>query len=265
MSASRTEVTPNVELRDVHKTFRDIRVLCGASLAVFPGETYTILGRSGSGKSVSLKHMIGLLRPDRGSVIVDGRDVTDLSEDAWFAVRKGFGMVFQGAALFDSLSVYENVSYPLREHVDWDERHVDERVQQCLDAVGLRGIDSLMPAELSGGMRKRVGVARAIALEPRVILYDEPTTGLDPANARRIARLIRHLQAGFGVTSVVVTHDLELCFAVSDRAGLLAEGRLVVEGTAEEIRASRHEAMLEFLAGATSPGSAPPGVNGSAP
>lgn len=241
---------PVVEFRDVRKSFRGEPVLRGISLAVAPGETYTILGGSGSGKSVCLKHMIGLMRPDAGRVLVFGRDVTELSEAEFVEVRREFGMVFQSAALFDSLSVYENVAYPLREHRgDWDEERVRERVRACLEAVGLAGIEPLMPAELSGGMRKRVGVARAIALEPRIILYDEPTTGLDPANARRIGELIRSLQERLEVTSVVVTHDLELCYAVSDRVALLREGRIVMEESGEALRGSEHPEFRFFLEG----------------
>jgi phospholipid/cholesterol/gamma-HCH transport system ATP-binding protein len=156
-------------------------------------------------------------------------------------------MVFQGAALFDSLSVYENVAYPIREHMDWAEERVRERVRRCLEGVGLAGIEALFPAELSGGMKKRVAVARAIALEPRIVLYDEPTTGLDPANSRRIGRLIATLQRQLAATSVVVTHDIELCFAVSDRVALLRDGRLAAEGRAEEVRA--HAELRRFLEG----------------
>jgi phospholipid/cholesterol/gamma-HCH transport system ATP-binding protein len=241
--------TPAIELRDVHKGFRGKPVLRGFDLRVRVGETFTILGGSGTGKSVCLKHVLGLLRPDSGRVWVFGREVTRLSEDEWVDVRKDFGMVFQGAALFDSLSVFDNVAFPLREHLDLDEAALAERVGRCLAAVGLSGIERLLPAELSGGMRKRVGVARAIALEPKAILYDEPTTGLDPANARRIGSLIRRLQERLGVTSVVVTHDLELCFAVSDRVGMLKGGRIVVEGSAQEVRASPHPDVRAFLEG----------------
>jgi phospholipid/cholesterol/gamma-HCH transport system ATP-binding protein len=249
-----------IVLRGLSKAFRGVPVLHGLELEVAEGETFTILGGSGSGKSVCLKHMIGLLRPDSGQVIVLGRDVTALSEREWVAVRRDFGMVFQSAALFDSLSVYENVAYPIREHRDWDEAGVRARVAECLASVGLEGVESLAPAELSGGMRKRVGVARAIALGPRVILYDEPTTGLDPANSRRIGELIRQLQRELGVTSVVVTHDLELCFAVSDRVALLREGRLVAQGSVGEMRSPDQPAMREFLEGAEP---LPPAVTGA--
>jgi phospholipid/cholesterol/gamma-HCH transport system ATP-binding protein len=238
-----------IELAGVCKSFRGHPVLRGVDLRVREGETFTILGGSGTGKSVCLKHMLGLLRPDSGSVRLFGQDVTDFSEDRFVEVRKDFGMVFQGSALFDSLSVFENVAYPLREHLDLTDRELASRVQRCLDAVGLPDVAALLPAELSGGMRKRVGVARAIALEPRAILYDEPTTGLDPANSRRIGELISALRQRLGVTSVIVTHDMELCFAASDRVALLKGGRIVVEGSAGEIRGSSHPDVRAFLEG----------------
>jgi phospholipid/cholesterol/gamma-HCH transport system ATP-binding protein len=238
-----------VVFRDVRKGFRGHAVLRGVDLAIERGETFTILGGSGSGKSVCLKHMIGLLQPDAGRVQVLGTDVTALRESEWVAIRRRCGMVFQSAALFDSLSVYENVAYPLRQHLDLEEARVRERVAACLDAVGLPGVEAMLPAELSGGMRKRVGVARAIALEPELILYDEPTTGLDPANARRIAELIAELNRRLDVTSVVVTHDLELCFAVSDRLALLKSGRIVACGTVEAMRASSHADVRAYFEG----------------
>jgi phospholipid/cholesterol/gamma-HCH transport system ATP-binding protein len=240
---------PAIELRGVHKAFGGNRVLCGVDLQVPRGRTTTILGGSGTGKSVILKHVIGLLRPDRGCILVHGREVTELSEDAFIEVRKDVSMIFQSAALFDSLSVFENVAYPLREHRDWEAPRIAERVGDCLEAVGLGGCEKLMPSELSGGMRKRVGVARGIALEPRVILYDEPTTGLDPANQRRIGELIRSLQERLGITSVVVTHELELCFSISDRVAFLKDGRIAESGTAEAVRGSEHPALHAFLAG----------------
>lgn len=245
---------PVIEMRGVRKAFRGKPVLRGVDLALQPGETYTLLGGSGSGKSVCLKHMIGLLRADAGEVLVHGRDVTRLAESDWTPVRRHFGMVFQSAALFDSLPVRENVAYPLREHMDWDEARIRERVAACLEAVGLAGIEELLPEELSGGMRKRVGVARAIALEPEIILYDEPTTGLDPANSKRIGELIRSCQEQLHVTSVVVTHDMPLCFAVSDRVGLLREGRVVLEGRVEAFREGEHPEMQAFLTGEARPG-----------
>jgi phospholipid/cholesterol/gamma-HCH transport system ATP-binding protein len=245
-----------IELRGVAKSFLGKAVLSGVDLAIRAGETTVILGGSGSGKSVCMKHMIGLLRADAGEVRVLGRDVTRLSERGWVEVRRNFGMVFQGAALFDSLSVYENVAFPMREHERWPEARVAERVAWCLGAVGLAGVEQLLPAELSGGMRKRVGVARAIALAPKIILYDEPTTGLDPANSRRIGELIQSLQRELGSTSVVVTHDLELAFAIADRIALLENGRIAVEGPADDLRGGDAPALRKFLEGseALSPG-----------
>jgi len=238
-----------VELHGVEKAFGGKPVLRGVDLRVAPGQTTTILGGSGSGKSVCLKHMIGLLRADRGAVVVEGRDVTGISEDEWFGVRRGFGMVFQSAALFDSLDVHENVAYPIRQHLALAEAQISERVAACLAGVGLEGVEALLPDELSGGMRKRVGVARAIALEPRIILYDEPTTGLDPANSRRIGELIRRLQQEMRATSVVVTHDMELCWAISDRVALLRDGLLVVDEQAEALRSGDHPELRRFLEG----------------
>jgi phospholipid/cholesterol/gamma-HCH transport system ATP-binding protein len=238
-----------IELRGVQKSFRDKSVLRGVDLAIREGETFTILGGSGSGKSVCLKHMIGLIKPDAGRVLVFGRDVTELPEDELVDVRQALSMVFQSAALFDSLSVYENVAYGLREHRDWPEPQIAERVSRCLEAVGLPGCEALLPAELSGGMRKRVGVARAIALEPRAILYDEPTTGLDPANQKRIGELILSLQRSLSISSVIVTHELELCFAISNRVALLKDGRIAACGTADEIRRSERPDVVAFLSG----------------
>lgn len=247
--AERSQPGEAIALRGVTKSFHGKPVLRGVDLTIRAGETTVILGGSGSGKSVCMKHMIGLLRADAGEIRVLGRDVTRLSESGWVAVRRDFGMVFQSAALFDSLSVTENVAYPIREHERWPEARIAERVAACLAAVGLAGVEKLLPAELSGGMRKRVGVARAIALGPKIILYDEPTTGLDPANSRRIGELIQRLQRELGATSVVVTHDLELAFSIADRVALLKEGRIAVEGPAAELRGGEHPALREFIEG----------------
>lgn len=250
-TAARTDdgALPFVEIRGLHKRFGANRVLRGVDLVVPRGSVFTILGGSGSGKSVLLKHLVGLLRPDAGRVVVDGVDATAFGEAEWIPVRRRIGYVFQGAALFDSLDVYENLAYPLREHEDWPEERIARRVAQCLEAVGLAGVERRMPAALSGGMRKRVGVARAIALEPSAILYDEPTTGLDPGNSRRIGRLIRSLQQRLHATSVVVTHDLELCKTISDRVALLRHGVVCEEGSIEELRAGALPAVAEFLDG----------------
>ncbi|MHA7835965.1 MAG: ABC transporter ATP-binding protein [bacterium] len=251
MSDGRSDQTrsPLITLKGVEKRFGTNHVLRGVDLEIRRGEIFTLLGGSGTGKSVILKQMVGLLRPDSGRIVIEGRDVTGLRERDWVELRKRIAYVFQGAALFDSLNVLENVAYGLREHLSLSRQALEARVAECLEAVGLEGIESRMPAELSGGMRKRVGVARAIALEPEAILYDEPTTGLDPANSKRIAQLIATLRRRLDVTSVVVTHDLELCFSISDRVGLLGSGRLIAVGTGDEIRASPLPEVREFLAG----------------
>ena len=257
--ASTASQAPFVELVGLQKSFGSNHVLRGVDLCIGRGEVFTILGGSGSGKSVMLKHMIGLLHPDAGSVCIEGRDTTALGETEWIEVRKRFGYVFQGAALFDSLSVYENIAYPLREHERWSESRVAARVAECLESVGLPGIASQMPASLSGGMRKRVGVARAIALEPIAILYDEPTTGLDPGNSRRIGELIRELRTRLHVASIVVTHDTALCRAISDRVALLAHGQVVAQGTLDQLERGSLPAVAAFLDGVAEDESEPAG------
>src|SRR5262249_9403410 len=215
-----------IRVEGLEKTFRGAPVLRGTSLEVLAGETLVILGGSGAGKSVLLKHLNGLLRPDRGDVVVDGTSLSGLTEYAMVPVRRKVGMLFQMGALFDSLTVGDNVAYPLREHHLASERDIPGRVAEALAMVNLSGTEALMPAELSGGMRKRAALARALALAPRVLLYDEPTTGLDPVVAARINHLIRDVQRRLGLTSVVVTHDLNSAFYVADRIAFLHEGRI---------------------------------------
>ncbi len=207
-----------------------------------------ILGGSGSGKTVLLKHVNGLMSPESGEVFLEGLEISRLGEDELGAARKQVAMVFQGSALFDSLTVGENVAYPLDEHTDWPPDEIRERVKKVLSLVGLDGTEELYPAALSGGMKKRVALARALALNPKGLLYDEPTTGLDPMMTQRINRLIRDLQQRLGVTSVVVTHDLDSAFAVADRLAFLSEGRIQVVGTRDEIKASSDLGLHEFLA-----------------
>jgi phospholipid/cholesterol/gamma-HCH transport system ATP-binding protein len=239
--------TPYIRCRGLVKAFRGAPVLRGASLDVAAGETLVVLGGSGAGKSVLLKHMNALLRPDAGSVEVDGRPLGGLDEDALSPVRRDVAMLFQQGALFDSLDVGDNVAYPLREHARCAPGEIPGRVAAALDVVGLGGTARRMPAELSGGMRKRAALARALVLEPRALLYDEPTTGLDPVVAARINHLIRDLQRRLGVTSVVVTHDLASAFHVADRIAFLHEGRIRFTGTPDEARAARDPALREFL------------------
>jgi len=234
---------------DVFKAFGPKKVLRGVSLDVARGETVVVLGGSGSGKSVLLRHAVGLFRPDSGQVFVDGTDVSGLDEDELLESRKKVGMLFQSGALFDSMTVRENVAFALVEHTDWDESRVASRVDEVLRLVELEGVLELMPSDLSGGMRKRVALARAIALAPAAILYDEPTTGLDPIIANTINHLIRSLQERLGVTSIVVTHDIQSAFAVGDRIAFLHEGRILFHGTTAEARTAPQPLLRNFLQG----------------
>ncbi len=225
-----------VALHGVKKAFGDKRIYDALDLDVRRGETMAVIGPSGVGKSVLLKLIIGLHKVDDGRIVVGGVDVTHLDEGQLREVRRKAAMLFQGAALFDSLSVGENVAYGLYEHYRWPEAEVQKRVAECLEAVGLPGIEAMRPADLSGGMKKRVGLARALAPGPEIILYDEPTTGLDPSNTRRINELICSLQKRLGVTSIVITHDMDSALAVADRVALLRQRRiaLVVDRAAAE-------------------------------
>ncbi len=238
-----------IELHRLFKAFDENHVLQGVDLGIEAGEILTILGGSGTGKSVLLKLIVGLLKPDAGEILVEGEDIVPLDEEQLLKVRRKVGMLFQGAALFDSLSVKENVAFPLREHTRMTEQEIRDRVAEVLSLVGMEGTEAKYPAELSGGMRKRVGLARAIALTPRILLYDEPTTGLDPRNVDKINELISDLRAKLQVTSVVVTHDLHSAFRISDRVSLLSEGRIVATGTPAEISGLENAAVQEFLAG----------------
>ena len=234
---------------DIHKSFGDKPVLRGVNLDIGRGETVVVLGGSGSGKSVLLRHAIGLHHPDRGEVWVDGEEITELGEADLVEPRKKVGMLFQAGALFDSMTVLDNVAFALREHTDQNEEQVRERVFEVLALVELEEVENLMPADLSGGMRKRVALARAIALAPRAILYDEPTTGLDPITANTINQLIRSLQERLGVTSIVVTHDIHSAFTVGDRLAFLDEGTIVYEGSAKEAKQATNPKFGRFLRG----------------
>ncbi len=240
---------PIISVRGVKKAFGPKVIYDDCTLDVYPGETLTIIGGSGTGKSVLLKMLIGLLSTDGGSITAFGTEVTKLGEAGLLPVRRRVAMLFQGAALFDSLTVEQNIKYPLREHHWGNEKKLDERVAEVLDMVGLPNSQKLKPAALSGGMRKRVGLARAIAIEPEVILYDEPTTGLDPINVRRINGLILSLQKRLGVTSIVVTHDMDSCFTVTDRIAMLYERRIAFIGTKEETEKCDIRYVREFIAG----------------
>jgi phospholipid/cholesterol/gamma-HCH transport system ATP-binding protein len=238
-----------IRIRGLRKKLGDKQVLDGVDLDVPTGCTLVVLGRSGTGKSVLLKHIIGLMHPDEGTIEVDGELLTGRNEHDLNEIRKRFGMLFQSAALFDSLTVGENIALPLREHTRLDAAEISRRVSERLDWVGMSGVEDMKPSSLSGGMRKRVGLARAIAMDPAYILYDEPTTGLDPIMSDVISRLIRSLQARIGVTSVVVTHDLRCAFHVGDWLAMLHEGRVAFTGTPSEAQETKDEEVRRFIEG----------------
>ncbi len=240
-----------IEVRDVHKSFNGIPVLKGVDLQIPRGEITVVVGGSGVGKSVLLKHMIGLIKPDRGSILVDGVDITHMGNRELNRLRRKFGMLFQSAALFDSMTVEENVAFPLREHTDLKPREIRRVVRDKLRLVGLERVERKMPAELSGGMRKRVGLARAIALEPEIILYDEPTTGLDPILCDAIERLIKRMQQELDITSVVISHDIGGSFRIANHMAMLHGGQIIETGTPEEFRNSAHPVVRQFLSGSS--------------
>ena len=240
-----------IQIRGLTKQLGSKRVLDGLDLDIPKGETLVVLGPSGTGKSVLLKHIIGLMTPDRGTVEIDGVNIVGMKERDLDEVRKRFGMLFQGAALFDSMTVGENVGLALREHTRMKDREIRARVEERLEWVGLKGVEAMKPASLSGGMRKRAGLARAIAMDPQFILYDEPTTGLDPIMADVIDRLIRDLQKRMGVTSIVVTHDLTSATKVADRMAMLYGGKVVFQGTPAEVHATKDPLMRQFIEGSS--------------
>lgn len=238
-----------IEVRNVHRWFGAHHVLQGLDLHIRDGETIVIIGRSGCGKSVLLKHMMGLLQPDEGDVVIDGTSIFSLGTRDQDIFRLKLGMLFQGAALFDSLSVEQNVGFSLYEHTQLVPEKIREVVREKLALVGLAGIEDLMPAALSGGMKKRVGLARAICNEPKIIFYDEPTTGLDPISADAINDLILRMQGQLKVTSVVVTHDMTSAYKVANRIAMLYEGKIVGIGSPEEIKNTQNPIIRQFTTG----------------
>jgi len=239
-----------VEAIDVQKNFDAVEVLRGVSFALAKGETLVVMGGSGSGKTVLLRLVAGLIRPDAGRILLFDRAIEHLSEEEVLPLRRRLGFVFQGAALFDSLSVYENVAFPLREHASLPEPEVRARAVKNLSLVGLSGeVLGLLPAELSGGMKKRVGIARALSVEPEVLLFDEPTGGLDPTNSKLVGELIRELRGGVCDTAIVVTHDLELAKTVADRVAVLIDGRFATIGPVDAVLETTDGAVQAFLAG----------------
>jgi phospholipid/cholesterol/gamma-HCH transport system ATP-binding protein len=238
-----------IEITDLFKSFGSLQVLRGVNLSVEKGESMTVIGGSGSGKSVLIKHIIGLLFPDRGQVSVDGQVLNNLDEEGLNDVRKKFGMLFQGAALFDSLTVWENVGFGLKQHTKMSDKEIRAIATQKLALVGLKDVEDKMPVDLSGGMKKRVGLARAIAMDPQIILYDEPTTGLDPITADAINDLIIDLRKKLGVTSVAITHDMHSAYKISDRIAMLYKGEIQEIGTPEEIKGTTNPIVKQFITG----------------
>lgn len=250
-SGSEARTAPLIRFRKVKKSFGPKVVYDGLDLDVRSGESLTIIGGSGVGKSVMLKMLIGLLKVDGGSILFHGEDVTQKGRVELGLVRQRIGMLFQGAALFDSISVGENVAYGLHEHFQhkMSVSDIAERVAWALGLVGLPGIEDMRPSDLSGGMKKRVGLARAIAIQPEVILYDEPTTGLDPINTTRINHLISGLKRALNITSIVVTHDMASAFLISDRLAMVHRGRIVAEGTPDQFKAMTDSRVADFIHG----------------
>ncbi len=240
---------PMIDVQDLYKSFNGFPVLKGVNLQIPEGTTEVILGASGSGKTVLMKHIMGLFKPDQGRVIVDGQDISSMNRQQLAVFRERMGMVFQSSALFDSMSVGDNVAFPLREHnPGLSEPQIQEKVKEKLAVVDLHGVEEKYPAELSGGMRKRVGLARAIVREPKIVLYDEPTTGLDPLTTESVDEMIIHARERLSVTSVVISHDIGSAFHIADRIAVINEGRIVEEGTPAEVRNTKEPFTQHFLA-----------------
>jgi len=238
-----------IQIEDLHKSFAGFSVLKGLHLEIERGKITFIIGRSGGGKSVLLKHIIGLLKPDAGRILVGGKDIVRMGESGLNRVRQRFGMLFQDGALFDSMTVGENVAFPLVEHTNLKSKEIRELVHEKLGLVGLEGIEDLMPSEISGGMRKRVGLARAMILEPEILLFDEPTTGLDPIMSDQIDELIVETQRRLDVTSIVISHDIAATLRVADRVAMIYEGQIVADDGPEEIRILDNPVVQQFLKG----------------
>ncbi|MCX5803337.1 MAG: ABC transporter ATP-binding protein [Proteobacteria bacterium] len=243
-----------IKIIDLHKSFGTQKVLDGINLEIEKGKITVIIGKSGGGKTVLLKHLIGLMKPDKGEIWVDGLEITKLKERELNSVRKGFGMLFQEAALFDSMDVYDNIAFPLREHTKLSEKEIEGIVEERLKQVGLLGFTEKMPSELSGGMRKRVGLARALVLDPDIILFDEPTSALDPIISLTIDDLIKETQTYLKKTYVVISHDILGMFRIADKVAMLYNGKIIEYGTPYEIKRSNNENIKEFLKATKIPG-----------
>ncbi|MEE9213595.1 MAG: ABC transporter ATP-binding protein [Thermodesulfobacteriota bacterium] len=238
-----------IEIDNVYKSFDSKDVHKGINLSIKEGEYITVLGGSGSGKSVLLKEIIGLLKPDSGEVYIEGENIVPMDDNELVHVIRKIGMLFQGSALFDSLTVEENIAYPLLEGSDYEIDEIRDIVAKNLELVGLPGIEEKMPSDLSGGMKKRVGLARAMAKSPKILLYDEPTTGLDPPNISRINMLIRDMQKQFGITGIIITHDVKSAFEVSDRIAFLYKGKIIFVGSVEEAQNTDIPELKDFILG----------------
>ena len=238
-----------IKIEGLKKYFGPKKVLDGIDLSIEMGKITVIIGRSGEGKSVLIKHIIGLLDPDEGRICLDGLEITGLPEREMNEVRKRFGMLFQGAALFDSMTVAENVGFPLKEHTGLADAEILDIVGEKLKRVGLEGVEDMMPAELSGGMKKRVGLARAIVMDPEIVLFDEPTTGLDPIMSDSVADLVLHTQKALNTTYILITHDITFTYKIADKIAMLHEGKIIAEGTVEEIKSNKNPVLMQFLAG----------------
>jgi phospholipid/cholesterol/gamma-HCH transport system ATP-binding protein len=238
-----------IKISGLKKSFNSKKVLEGVDLEIEKGKITVIIGRSGEGKSVLIKHIIGLLKPDDGTIMLDEMELTRLKEREFNEVRKRFGMLFQGAALFDSMTVAENVGFALKEHTDLAGEDILKIVGEKLKRVGLEGVEGMMPADLSGGMKKRVGLARAIVMDPEIVLFDEPTTGLDPIMSDSVADLVLDTQKALNTTYILITHDIPFTYKIADKIAMLHEGRIIAEGTVEEIKANPNPILRQFLEG----------------
>ncbi|MBD3246269.1 MAG: ATP-binding cassette domain-containing protein [Candidatus Omnitrophica bacterium] len=242
---------PKIQVENIHKSFENKQVLKGASLTVYEGETFLIIGRSGAGKSVLLKNILGLQHPDSGRVLIDDTDISRLNPSESKRIRLKFGLVYQGSALFDFLTIEENVGFYFYQHTKMKRARVREKVRDMLALVGLKDIEDLYPYQLSGGMRKRVAIARAIIYNPEIIVYDEPTTGVDPISVDKIVSLIEGLHSQFNITSLVVTHDLEVGLKIADRLAFLLGGRMIFEGDTQDLEQTEDKRVIQFLEGSS--------------